>query len=302
MTARRTCEEVEPDLTAYRLGELDADAEAAITLHLETCEACRTASEEILSTLELLDEAFEEAPAAVEVAAPVPAASPAGRPALRLWTRLGFAEHPADWMGNLARAALILILPLTVVLGMLLPGLQLADGKARMTARLREIEAFTNAVALRAADAMEADGGAPEDMITYEVALDNEPTVIEIDPSASPGVATALGELHEPLTDAVDIVAEFWAGDLRSGEVAVLDPAPFAPTNGARVVAVRPSAPLILRLPPAGGSERAVAMTRPKSKSLHAGKPKLIESFAAHPGYNLTNAPARTGSESETRR
>ena len=74
MTARRTCEEVEPDLTAYRLGELDADAEAAITLHLETCEACRTASEEILSTLELLDEAFEEAPAAVEVAAPVPAA------------------------------------------------------------------------------------------------------------------------------------------------------------------------------------------------------------------------------------
>lgn len=299
MTARWTCDEVEPKLTSYRLGELPPAEEAAITLHLETCEACRAASEDILDTLSLLDEAFsaETAPLTVLPAADEPVA-PATIVRLRGFAAwLGLPADRTEWLGSFARAALILILPLTLVLGLLLPGLRLLDGRDRMAAHLKEIEAFTNAVAQAAMRAAEA----PTPTEGYEVALGVEPDVIEVDSVESPGLAHAFREGVDILTGTVEVAADFWSGESHAFEAPVVAGVGLSDalvTNAAALV--RATETTTIRLPrPVVPVEQVVTVLPPERRKKHTNKPRLIETVASHPGYNLTNTPVRTGSESE---
>ena len=113
MNTEWKCEAVEPQLTAYAMGELPADAVAAIRKHLDICASCQAAAQDIAATLEVVRAALAEAPqAAMHLDASRRDA--AMRRPRRRWNAVlrDWLDLPADgpveiglWPGALAKAA-----------------------------------------------------------------------------------------------------------------------------------------------------------------------------------------------------
>ena len=133
MNEELKCEAVEPRLTALALGEIPPGETEQIRIHLASCAACRTASNDIAATLEVVRSALgaEETPARLDSRHSPQRAPPvrtSWQAVVRDWLDLP-ASGPVElslWPGAFARAALILIIPITVALGLLIPGVRMA--------------------------------------------------------------------------------------------------------------------------------------------------------------------------------
>lgn len=133
MNTELKCEAVEPRLTALALSELPPGEAEEIRTHIASCAACRAASNNIVATLEVVRSALgtEATPARLDSRhSPqrTPPARTSWQEVIRDWLDLP-ASGPVElslWPGAFARAALILILPITVALGLLIPGVRMA--------------------------------------------------------------------------------------------------------------------------------------------------------------------------------
>lgn len=172
--------------------------------HLAACAACREAAQDIAATLGMVRAALAAAPAAARLD-PAHRAhtlrSPPSDVRARLRALLGLpAKGSASfslWPGALAKAALILLLPLTIALGLMIPGMKMACRTARESART------------------DAPQTAPEETAApgYQVEIVSQPEFAPRDKLAT----NALAEEQSPAsgtvsTSAFDAASEHWNG------------------------------------------------------------------------------------------
>jgi len=144
------CEDAQSILTQYLLGDLDEDTCAGIREHLETCESCRAAVQEIEPTLDLLRDALAAASEVPERLSSVHRARVRGatsrRPVRIVWW---VAEgHP-----KLVAAAAVVVIAFILV-GTMLPALSGARSKARVAASLSKLRSAE--IGLELSDAVDA--------------------------------------------------------------------------------------------------------------------------------------------------
>lgn len=266
-----TCRQVEPRLTDYALGELDAVDERAVLSHLEVCDDCNAEAARIAIAIELAADAFTHAPAT--------ALTSRNRPSLAATLR-NWIVAPEDramgrryWPGILARAALVILLPLSVVLGLAVNRLRssgntLADGRLAVTPPppVEDSERVFLVNLLAVPEFSIPESLSPVSLATY---------------SATPeGNATDAG--RSPF----EVAAEHWNSEGLIRNELPLGSWFIVGTNERMIDLARSTMPIMaVRLAqtnmPAPAAPTSLAM-RPKIR--HDGRKYLIETMAAPPG------------------
>lgn len=271
------CSQVEPRLTDYALGALSSHEEARVQQHLEQCDACNEAAAQIAITLELTVDALEHAPAPLPLERPVTQRR-ANRMlrTLRAWidapeaTPITLADAP----GILARAALILLLPLALFFGLLVPSFRMAWHDLHTAPTLASAE----------------DAAArPVEETVILVNILEPPSIVEPESLASLTTAPQDGIRPNHLPD--EAATRFDEGfDVWNTETASLNQLPLgtwylAGTNEQRMNLSKSSMPILaLRVAQTGKvSQTSAPFVAQHGKPKVDGHPRLIDTLARPP-------------------